>query len=513
MEIPFPYLIYFLIFILSYPVAKHLFFQFQSINRKLRLPPSPAVPLPIIGHLHLLKKPLHRTLADLSANYGPVLFLRFGSRRVLHVSSPSMAEECFTTNDVVFANRPKLLAAKHLGYTYTTLVWSPYGQHWRNLRRVATIEMLSSTRIHMLQRIRVEEVRSLLQKLFNSGGELGAAVDMKSMFFDLTLNVLMRMITGKRYCGGSEDELEEAERFKEIVRETFELSGATNIGDFVPMMSWLGLNKTMVKKLDVLQLKRDQFMQMLIEERRSTYGEKEEEGVDDERKCLIQVLLSLQHKEPEYCTDDIIKGMIMVLLSAGTETSSNTVEWALSLLLKHPHTLKAAQLEIDTLVGTERLVEETDLGKLHYLQGIINETMRKYPALPLLVPHESSEECVVGGYKVPSGTILLVNSWAIHNDAKIWDDPDEFKPERFEEGGGRGLKFMAFGYGRRSCPGEGLGMRMVSLTLAALIQCFEWEIDHEVDMSEETGFTMAKALPLKVKSRPRYAMLKLLSQV
>ncbi|CAN1776222.1 Cytochrome P450 81Q32 [Linum perenne] len=506
MEIPFPYLIYFLIFILSYPVAKHLFFQFQSINRKLRLPPSPAVPLPIIGHLHLLKKPLHRTLADLSANYGPVLFLRFGSRRVLHVSSPSMAEECFTTNDVVFANRPKLLAAKHLGYTYTTLVWSPYGQHWRNLRRVATIEMLSSTRIHMLQRIRVEEVRSLLQKLFNSGGELGAAVDMKSMFFDLTLNVLMRMITGKRYCGnttlGGEGWLKDDAREEEEA-----LRGETNLEDFLP---WVR-SKDLERRMGECHRKRDSFFQELIEE----WRKKEQSHLNSstERKCLIQVLLSLQHKEPEYCTDDIIKGMIMVLLSAGTETSSNTVEWALSLLLKHPHTLKAAQLEIDTLVGTERLVEETDLGKLHYLQGIINETMRKYPALPLLVPHESSEECVVGGYKVPSGTILLVNSWAIHNDAKIWDDPDEFKPERFEEGGGRGDDFMAFGYGRRSCPGEGLGMRMVSLTLAALIQCFEWEIDHEVDMSEETGFTMAKALPLKVKSRPRYAMLKLLSQV
>ncbi|CAN1274321.1 Cytochrome P450 81Q32 [Linum perenne] len=344
MEIPFPYLIYFLIFILSYPVAKHLFFQFQSINRKLRLPPSPAVPLPIIGHLHLLKKPLHRTLADLSANYGPVLFLRFGSRRVLHVSSPSMAEECFTTNDVVFANRPKLLAAKHLGYTYTTLVWSPYGQHWRNLRRVATIEMLSSTRIHMLQRIRVEEVRSLLQKLFNSGGELGAAVDMKSMFFDLTLNVLMRMITGKRYCGGSEDELEEAERFKEIVRETFELSGATNIGDFVPMMSWLGLNKTMVKKLDVLQLKRDQFMQMLIEERRST---KE----TDQSKTMTDVLLELQKGDPNYYTDHIIRGLMQVMLSAGTDTSAATMEWALSLLLNNPHAIAKAKAEIATNVN------------------------------------------------------------------------------------------------------------------------------------------------------------------
>ncbi|CAN1776223.1 Cytochrome P450 81Q32 [Linum perenne] len=504
MEIPFPYLIYFLIFILSYPVAKHLFFQFQSINRKLRLPPSPAVPLPIIGHLHLLKKPLHRTLADLSANYGPVLFLRFGSRRVLHVSSPSMAEECFTTNDVVFANRPKLLAAKHLGYTYTTLVWSPYGQHWRNLRRVATIEMLSSTRIHMLQRIRVEEVRSLLQKLFNSGGELGAAVDMKSMFFDLTLNVLMRMITGKRYCGGSEDELEEAERFKEIVRETFELSGATNIGDFVPMMSWLGLNKTMVKKLDVLQLKRDQFMQMLIEERRST---KE----TDQSKTMTDVLLELQKGDPNYYTDHIIRGLMQVMLSAGTDTSAATMEWALSLLLNNPHAIAKAKAEIATNVGHTKFLEESDLPNLPYLSGIVKEALRMYPVAPLLVPHESSEECTVGGFHVPRGTMLLVNTWAIHRDPKLWDDPEKFNPERFlMEESEYSMMMMPFGTGRRRCPGESLAMRVIGLALGSIIQCFEWERVGEemVDMTESNGLTMPKLHPLlaKCSNRPWMAV-------
>ncbi|CAN1776212.1 Cytochrome P450 81Q32 [Linum perenne] len=494
-----------------------MYIIFHHFKNKLHnLPPSPFPSLPIIGHLHLLRRPLHRSLSQISAQHGPLVLLQFGLRRVLLISSPALAQDCFTKNDVVFANRPWMAVGRRLAYNCTTLAWAPYGDHWRNLRRIASTHLLSSHRIQSLSEIRANEVKTLIRWLAgkSSGGGKGKSsrgmekvVDMKVSLFELTLNVMMSMIAGKRYYGDNVSDAEEARRFRGIQEETMRLAGETNLEDFLP---WVR-SKDLERRMGECHRKRDSFFQELIEE----WRKKEQSHLNSstERKCLIQVLLSLQHKEPEYCTDDIIKGMIMVLLSAGTETSSNTVEWALSLLLKHPHTLKAAQLEIDTLVGTERLVEETDLGKLHYLQGIINETMRKYPALPLLVPHESSEECVVGGYKVPSGTILLVNSWAIHNDAKIWDDPDEFKPERYDEGDDDGLKFMAFGYGRRSCPGEGLGMRMVSLTLAALIQCFEWEIDHEVDMSEETGFTMAKALPLKVKSRPRYAMLKLLSQV
>ncbi|CAN0905542.1 Cytochrome P450 81Q32 [Linum grandiflorum] len=510
MEIPYPYpIIYCIIFILSsYPLAKYL------LNKKvIHLPPSPAFHLPIIGHLHLLKnkKPLHITLADLSAKYATaVLFLHFGSRRVLHVSSPSIAEECFTTNDIVFANRPKFLAAKHLGYNYTTLVWSPYGQHWRNLRRVATIEMLSSARLHMMQRIRVDEVGTLLRRLFDGSGDQFRTVDMKSMFFELSLNVLIRMIAGKRYRGDSEVELEEARRFKEIVRETFELSGATNIGDFVPMMSWFGLNNKMVKRLEVLQLKRDGFMQKLIEERRSMTS-----AAAEQSRTMTDVLLELQQGDPTYYTDDIIRGLMQVMLSAGTDTSAATMEWTLSLLLNNPHTIARAKAEMATNVGHTKLLEESDLPNLPYLAGIVKESMRMYPVAPLLVPHESSDECTIGGFHVPRGTMLLVNTWAIHHDPKLWQDPENFCPERFltEEGGQ--YTWMSFGTGRRRCPGESLAMKVIGLTLGSIIQCFEWGRygDEMVDMTESNGLTMPKLHPLLARCRPSPDMAHLLSQL
>lgn len=205
------------------------------------------------------------------------------------------------------------------------------------------------------------------------------------------------------------------------------------------------------------------------------------------------------------------------MLAAGTDTSSGTMEWALSLLLNNPESLAKSQTEIDNQIGQSRLIEESDLANLPYLRGIINETLRMYPSGPLLVPHESSEDCTVGGFHVPRGTMLLVNAWAIHNDPKLWLQPEQFKPERFlnvqEERDG--FIWLPFGTGRRGCPGEGLANRIVGIALGSLIQCFEWERRSEemVDMTEGAGLTMPKARPLIAKYRPRPTMLALLSQL
>lgn len=188
----------------------------------------------------------------------------------------------------------------------------------------------------------------------------------------------------------------------------------------------------------------------------------------------------------------------------------------MSLLLNNPEALVKARAEIDRQVGHSRLVEDSDLPNLPYLHGVIKESFRMYPAGPMLVPHESSADCTVGGYRVPRGTLLLVNIWAIQNDPELWDDPTKFKPERFVDFQGKkegAFLLMPFGYGRRRCPGENMAMRVVGLALATLIQCFEWtRIGREmVDMRVSPGLTTPKAQPLVAKCRPRQVAEKLLS--
>lgn len=296
---------------------------------------------------------------------------------------------------------------------------------------------------------------------------------------------------------------EEGKRFQEIVKETVLVADTSNLGDHLPIVRWFGVT-SLEKKMIALQKKRDAFFQGLIEQHRNM------DGVESENKkknTMIEVLLKLQKTDPDYYTDEVIRGFVLNLLTAGTDTSGTTMEWAFSLLLNNTHVLKKAQKEINTHVGKHRLVDESDMNSLPYIRCILNETLRLYPALPLLVPHESSDDCVVGGYHIPRGTTLLVNQWAIHRDPDLWSDPERFQPERFEkvERIKDGFSFMPFGSGRRRCPGEGLAMRIVGLTLGLLLQCFDWERVGEelVDMSQGPGLTMPKAQPLVAKCRPR----------
>ncbi|VAI37008.1 unnamed protein product [Triticum turgidum subsp. durum] len=180
----------------------------------------------------------------------------------------------------------------------------------------------------------------------------------------------------------------------------------------------------------------------------------------------------------------------------------------MSLLLNHPAALKKAQAEMDASIGASRMVAADDVPRLSYLQCIINETLRLYPAAPLLLPHESSADCKVGGYDVPSGTMLIVNAYAIHRDPAVWEDPAAFRPERFEDGKADGLLLMPFGMGRRRCPGETLALQTVGVVLGTLVQCFDWDrVDGaEVDMTEGVGITMPKAVALEAVCRPRAAM-------
>ncbi|XP_058080302.1 cytochrome P450 81Q32-like [Magnolia sinica] len=509
-------------------LALIFFFVFFSISKRLlqshkNLPPSPPS-LPILGHLHLLKKPLHRSLSTLSNRYGPILSLRFGSRPVLVISSASLAEECLSKNDIIFANRPRLLAGKHIGYNYSAIGFASYSPHWRNLRRIATVEILSSNRIQMFSAVRIQEVRSLVKDLFRDSESGKSVVELKSKFSELTFNVMMGMIAGKRYYGDNVVDLKEAKWFREIVKEAMVLSEASNFGDFVPVLGWMdlgGVEKRMVR----MAKDRNELFQALINEhqrkkKKVDFSSSMEVEIDEEKKkkkkTFIDVLLSLQETEPEYYTDQIIKGLLSALLAAGTDTSALTTEWAMSLLLNHPDVLEKAKVELDMHVGP-RLLDESDLAKLPYLHCIINETLRLYPVAPLLVPHESSEESIVGGFNVARGTMLLVNVWAIHRDPELWEDPTDFKPERFQgpQIAKESLKLIPFGHGRRACPGASLAVRMVGLALGTLIQCFEWERvgEEKIDMTEGPGLTMPKAQPLKAVYKPRHTMFNLLSQL
>uniref|UniRef100_A0ACD5TQI7 Uncharacterized protein n=1 Tax=Avena sativa TaxID=4498 RepID=A0ACD5TQI7_AVESA len=492
---------------LAFLVLLRYFLPFGK--NKNKLPPSP-LSLPFFGHLHMVQKPFHAALFRLAKRHGPVFWLRLGSRNTVVVSSPALAKECFTENDVALADRPSLPSSNLVAMDGIMLTTSNYGPHWRTLRLVAAVHLLSAHRVNAMGGVISAEVRAMVVRLCRSA-KASPRIQLRRRLFELSLSVLMETIADTKTTLANSDGNDdadtdmsvEAKEFKKEMDQINAYIGATNLWDYLPLLQWFDVFGTR-KKILAATSSRDAFLQRLID------SERRKLDAGGEKKSMISVLFSMQKKEPEIYTDTMIMGLCGNLFMAGTGTTSVTVEWAMSLLLNHPTMIKKARTEIEACVGTSRLVTAEDVPHLTYLRCIINETLRLYPAAPLLLPHQSSTDCKVGGYHIPKETMLLVNAYAIHRDPTMWEDPNEFRPERFEDSKAEGLLMIPFGMGRRKCPGEAMASRVVSLVLAALIQCFNWERvnDMDVDMTEGSGasFTVPRAVPFEAICKPRATM-------
>ncbi|KAA8543522.1 hypothetical protein F0562_020983 [Nyssa sinensis] len=437
-------------------------------------PPEPSGAWPLIGHLPLLgaQNPLARTLAALADNYGHIFKIRLGVYPVVVVSSWEAVKECFTTNDMAFAARPICTAGKYLGYNNAGFGFASYGPYWREMRKLALLELLSSRRLETLKQFRVSEVEISIRELYSltrkTDGDGPAKVVISQWIDELTLNIIVRMIAGKRYLrneDGAKDE--EERRFRRTIKEFMNIF-----------------------KKGVEREKGDEqdFIDVMLS------------AIDDTLVC-----------DSGYTRETIVKATISNLILAGSDTTSIHLTWLFSILLNNKHALKRAQEEIDLKVGTERWVEESDIKNLVYLQAIVKETLRLYPPGPIAVPHEALEDCQVAGYHIPKGTRLFVNVWKLHRDPRIWLEPDKFMPERFltshaeVDVSGQHFELIPFGSGRRSCPGIAFATQVTHLTLARLLQGFEFETpgNEPVDMTEGIGITLPKATPVEVLITPR----------
>jgi typhasterol/6-deoxotyphasterol 2alpha-hydroxylase len=200
------------------------------------------------------------------------------------------------------------------------------------------------------------------------------------------------------------------------------------------------------------------------------------------------------------------------LIAGGTESSAVTVEWAISELIKRPEIIKKATEELDRVIGREHWVEEKEIPKLPYIEAIVKETMRLHPVAPMLVPRQAREDATFGGYDIPAGTRVLVNVWTIGRDPTLWDNPEEFRPERFLEKSidvkGQDFELLPFGSGRRMCPGYSLGLKVIQVSLANLLHGFSWRLPDgmkEADLSLEEifGLSTPKKEPLQVVVEPK----------
>ena len=190
----------------------------------------------------------------------------------------------------------------------------------------------------------------------------------------------------------------------------------------------------------------------------------------------------------------------------GTDTTSGALEWTMAELVRNPRAMRKAQEEVRRVVGKTKKIEMSDVNKMDYLKCVLKETLRLHPLAPLLAPRETTEGVDLGGYHIPAKTRVLVNSWAIQRQPGLWDRPDEFLPERFENNSidyeGQDFQYIPFGVGRRSCPALKFGVTNIGYIVANLLYWFDWKLSgddgppEDLDMSEVYGLTVHKKVPL-----------------
>nr|WMZ41142.1 cytochrome P450 family 71 subfamily D polypeptide 2 [Ipomoea batatas] len=461
------------------------------------LPPGPWK-LPIIGnllHLGASSLPAHRILGDLAKRYGSssgLMHLKIGEISTVVVSSREMAKEFLRTQDLVFASRAELMGAKILMYNCSDIAFSPYGDHWRQMRKICVMEIFNPKRVRSFSSIREDEIHNLLSDVRSSSER---PVNLSKRMSLFTSSLICRSALGRVFSG--------REKLIELFEEILEALGEFEFADVFPSLKFL--HGLCGNKNRMLQLHRkvDPILENIIKE----HEKKLESGelLGGEGEDIIDVLVKLErnggHQLP--ITHDIIKATILDVFIAGTETSSTTVLWAMSELMKNPGVLAKAQAEVrEAFRGKEKLEEDDAIiEQLEYLKSVVKETLRCHPPAPLLAPRECREETVVCGYTISQGVRVLINVWAIGRDPQYWENPDSFIPGRFDNNSidfmGNHFEFLPFGGGRRICPGLALGLANTISPLAHLLYHFDWNFipgmtADTLDMTEVVGITAGR---------------------
>ncbi|XP_068640405.1 geraniol 8-hydroxylase-like [Aristolochia californica] len=486
-----------------------LFFFLQVVFRRRNWRNSPPGPVgwPILGYLPYLTDRLHEDLYHLAKTHGALFSLRMGQKPAIVVSSPEIIKEILKHKDITFSSRTITEAVRCVTYDATSLVFVPYGARWRLLRKILTTELFSSRALELLQPARKQQVQGLLLNLY-AAWKTQTTRNIADSTFVVSANLVSNLVCSKSLFDNSK---KEGRELKEMVWEILEVVGAPNLADLIPSLKVLdpqGLKRRVWKVVK----KFDDFFEKLIDER----FEERTKGIksnDNGRQDMLDVFLDYRSEKKD---DELqqfsrvdIKAMLSDMFIAGTDTSSSTVEWGMTEILRKPEIYKKVIAELDEVVGNGRFVEESDIPNLTYFQAVVKEVFRLHPGVPLLIPRRTNESTELCGYQVPKHCIVFVNVWGMARDPKVWPEPYEFRPDRFVGKNidikGQDFEILPFGTGRRSCVGMPLGHRMVHYSLASLLHAFEWNFPAEMlhDNSEKVGITLQKGKTLVGIPKPR----------
>ncbi|CAI9105084.1 OLC1v1003935C1 [Oldenlandia corymbosa var. corymbosa] len=466
---------------------------------EVKLPPGPRK-LPIIGNIHnlMMGSLPQQALTNLARKHGDLIHLQLGEVSTIVASSAQLAKEILKTNGTAFANRPEFLVGKIILYNYSDITFAPYGDYWRQMRKICILELLSSKNVRSFGSIRQDEalqlVSSIREEATTSHGSK-RPVNVTQKISSYTSSVICRAVFGRAF-GRHRDIL------LQLVKEVVVRSSGFDVSDIFP--SWKILHYFSSKpKMLQLRNKIDKILDTVIQEHVENRARTKTGYGDFGQEDLIDVLLRVQEiGDLQFpITNNNIKAILIDMFTAGSESSYIVVEWAMTEMMRNPRVLVKAQSELRKALPLEkRTIEETDIHKVSYLKLVIKETLRLHFPTALIL-RENIGECEIDGYVIPPKTRVLINAWAIARDSRYWEDPESFIPERFEDNSvdfiGTSYEFLPFGSGRRICPGISFGISIIEVPLANLLYYFDWKLPDDpnntsLDMTETYGLAAAK---------------------
>ncbi|KAI3465531.1 hypothetical protein Pfo_022194 [Paulownia fortunei] len=458
-------------------------------------PPGPPG-LPFIGNLLQFDKAKpHIYLWQLSQKYGPLAYLKHGSTPVLVVSSTKMAKEILKTRDLSFCSRPPVVGQQKLAYDGIDMAFSSYNHHWKEMRKICLLHLLSQKQVLSFRPVREDEVCRMMGKISRLSSSSQPA-NLSDIAMSLASNLICRVAFGRRYDDNEYDKM----RFDRLIMEAQALMVSFYFSDHFPALGWVDKVSGLLDRLHKNCKELDVFYQQLIDEHLNPSRPK------PDREDIIDLMIKIkdQNSSSLDLTWDHIKALLMNLFVAGTDTVAASVVWAMTGLMLRPAIMKKAQTQIREVTGQKGIVDEDDIKKLPYLKAVVLEALRLYPPAPLLFRTQIlHDECTVEGYKIDPGTSVFINGWAIARDPETWQYPDEFRPERFmtsdcvfDNKAGE-FEMIPFGGGRRGCPGMGMGLISTELALANLLYSFDWALPdgmkvQDIDTDALPGLTMHK---------------------
>ncbi|CAI0403692.1 unnamed protein product [Linum tenue] len=482
-------------FLVVITLSRFLSASAASKHCPLPLPPGPKR-WPIIGNIPHMTRKVHITMSEFAKTHGPLISVKLGAQLIVVASSPAAAAEILKTHDRVFSARyvTKSSPFKISDIDRMAIVWaSNCNDSWKSLRGLCRTELFSGRAIESQAAVREKKVSKMVEFLASREAEM---VDIGEIVLTTIFNSLCNLFFSADLLG-LEDSKGKASGLKSHIWKLMELAIAPNIANFYPFLEPLdpqGLKKRTLKVVTQIF----SVWESYIRERREIH---ESKLYGDTLKWdFLDVFLS------NGFDDQKINWLFLELLTAGTETTTTTVEWAMAELLKNGEAMRKVREELTREIG-ENPITEANASQLTFLNASIKETFRLHPPAPFLIPHRALETCQVMNYRIPKDSQVIVNVWAIGRDPSVWEDPLSFRPERFIDGSitadfkGCDFELLPFGSGRRVCPGLPMAAKQVPLILASLIKGFDWTLPGgddpaKLDMDEKFGLTLQKDQPL-----------------